>query len=78
MDNRLFRFVSLSSVPKVALRFTNEADKRTKRLRDDPGIRFVELPQPMTRFSAAEWLKTQPQYASKWASAIAFELRTRK
>lgn len=76
MDDRLYSYVSLSTVPKLALRFTNHREERTTRLRDDDGIDFIDLPQPMTRAHAAEWLRSRPESDSHlWQAAIEDELR---
>ena len=79
MGDKLFAYAGLGRVPKLALRFTNDdPSRRERRLKNDPDIKFILLPQPMTKADAAEWLRAQPHCKSDlWQAAIGDRLRRR-
>jgi hypothetical protein len=79
MDDRLYKYVALSRVPKTELRFTNDPEERTERLVNDESVRFLYLRHPRTRAEAAEWLRDLPEcQGPEWQEAIAYELRERR
>lgn len=61
MSNQTFTFAGMSVTAKgvTKARFGNDLIGRIKKLKSNTGISFVELPSPMTRIKAAEWMLEQ-------------------
>jgi len=57
MDRRRFKYAAISRVPELSVRFTNFPEVRERRL-DKECVKFLPLPDMMTRVDAAVWLRT--------------------